>query len=206
MIIYLRTKSLFVGQHICAYTVNCIGHFIFRNMSCIESTRFEDLSVELIIEILEYFSANEIYFSFSQLNIRFNSMIKSFPHLSITINERTDPSIYCFFSSLESIYVGFRYSSKTKNMCRSRTYVKYYCRWYKRCRISNYAFYYKPNPDIEQLFVQQKPKYSRLRSMILFYVTSKLTESIFNGEYPNLQICHIDKCTITMSRSIDYRR
>lgn len=37
-----------------------------------ERTPLEDLSAELFIEIFDYFTANEIYFSFSHLNIRFS--------------------------------------------------------------------------------------------------------------------------------------
>lgn len=51
-------------------------------------TQFEDLSVELIVEILEYFTANEIYFSFSRLNIRFDSILKSLCNLLLIIKKK----------------------------------------------------------------------------------------------------------------------
>ena len=48
---------------------------------------------------MEYFTENEIYVSFSQLNLR----LKLLPNLILITEEDADPMIYSFFESFKSI-------------------------------------------------------------------------------------------------------
>jgi hypothetical protein len=61
---------------------------IYKNMNegC---TSLNDLSNDLILEIFDYLSFNEIYLSFADLNARFNILIESYPHhFDFQSNER----------------------------------------------------------------------------------------------------------------------
>ena len=65
-------------------------------------TRLEDLSVEVLMEIFVYFTAYEIYLSFSQLNNRLNLILKSLPNLVLVIHKHLDPSVLSFFYSFKA--------------------------------------------------------------------------------------------------------
>src|SRR5690349_13599279 len=78
-----------------------------REMDYSIITRLEDLPVEVLMEIFIYFTAGEVYLSFSQLNNRFNLILKSLPNLVLVIDEHLDPSVLSFFYSFNKILVKF---------------------------------------------------------------------------------------------------
>jgi len=78
-----------------------------REMDYSIINRLEDLPVEVLTEIFVYFTAREIYLSFSQLNNRLNLILKSLPNLVLVIHEHLETSALSFFYSFNKILIKF---------------------------------------------------------------------------------------------------
>ncbi|CAF4111862.1 unnamed protein product [Adineta steineri] len=89
-------------------------------MNSLRIITLEDLPVEMLMEIFSYFTADQIYFSFSQLNNYFNFIIKSLPKLKLVIHEHLDPSILSFFNSFNKII--FKFSGLHIFCCRCQSH------------------------------------------------------------------------------------
>lgn len=89
-------------------------HFFFlksnedEEMSDVLVSRLEDLPIEMLIEIFQYLSVHELYFSFSSLNTHLNSIIKAFPNLILITTSHWDPGL-SFFHSFGTVQVHFNY-------------------------------------------------------------------------------------------------
>jgi len=153
-------------------------------------TRLEDLPVEISIEIFHYLTPDELYLSFSQLNSRLNSILKSLPGLILLTWNHLDPSVVSFFNSFKAIHIVSRYL-ELGCRCKSHSinggnrlfdmYPSLDVYWHPRSPngIKNII-----RPDI----------CLRLESLVLPAASLKLAESIFRGEFPRLKICHLGKC------------
>jgi hypothetical protein len=71
-------------------------------------SRLEDLPYEMLIEIFQYLFVDELY-SFSNLNIRLNSIIKSLFKLMLITTFHHDPAL-SFFHPLSTIQIDFHHS------------------------------------------------------------------------------------------------
>ncbi|CAF0845399.1 unnamed protein product [Adineta steineri] len=164
-------------------------------------TRLEDLPVEMLMEIFIYFTADQIYFSFSQLNNYFNLILKSLPKLILVIHEHLDPFVLSFFNSFNKILVKFCDSHINRYRCRCQSHsINGGNRLYEIYPMIDPGWYLEFN---ENLFSYDPSKidniihpdnYSRLQSLVLPHASSKLTQLIFNGEFPRLKVCHLGKC------------
>jgi hypothetical protein len=67
---------------------------------------FEDLPVEIFTEIFRYLSARELYSSFSRLNIRLDSILKSLYNLFLVTAPHWDP-VLSFFDSFSAVQIYF---------------------------------------------------------------------------------------------------
>ncbi|CAF3983896.1 unnamed protein product [Adineta steineri] len=153
----------------------------------------------MLMEIFIYFTADQIYFSFSQLNNYFNLILKSLPKLILVIHEHLDPSVLSFFNSFNKILFKFCGSHTWFCSCQShsfnggnRLYEIYPTRdsgWYLKS--NEKRFPYDPS-KIENII--HPDNYSRLQSLVLPNASSKLIQLIFHGAFPRLKICHLGRC------------
>ncbi|CAF3870003.1 unnamed protein product [Adineta steineri] len=159
----------------------------------------EDLPVEMLMEIFIYFTADQIYFSFSQLNNSFNLIIKSLPKLILVIHGHFDPSVLSFFNSFNKILYKFCGSRMCCGRCQSHSinggnrlyeiYPEIDHGWYPKFHEDRFPYY--PS-KIDNIIHPEN--YSRLQSLVLPNASSKLTQLIFHGEFSRLKICHLGKC------------
>ncbi|CAF0802025.1 unnamed protein product [Adineta steineri] len=162
-------------------------------------TRLEDLPVEMLMEIFIYFTADQIYFTFSQLNNYFNLILKSLPKLNLVIHEHLDPSVLSFFDSFNKILVKFYGSPLEECGCQShsvnggnRLYEIYWIidiDWYQNLYEER-----SPYPPSKMENIIHPDNYSRLQSLVLPNASSKLIQLIFQGEFPRLKVCHLGRC------------
>ncbi|CAF1034940.1 unnamed protein product [Adineta steineri] len=162
-------------------------------------TKLENLPVEMLMEIFIYFTADQIYFSFSQLNNSFNLILKSLPKLILVIHEHLDPSVLSFFNSFNKIFYKFCGSRMCCGRCHLHSinggnrlygiYPEIDNGWYPKFHEERFPYY--PS-KIENII--QPDNYSRLQSLVLPNASSKLTQLIFHGEFPRLKVCHLGKC------------
>ncbi|CAF0875219.1 unnamed protein product [Adineta steineri] len=163
--------------------------------------RLEDLPVEMLMEIFIYITADQIYFSFSQLNNYFNLILKSLPKLILVVHEHLDPFILSFFNSFNKILVKFCDSHINRYRCRCQSHsINGGNRLYEIYPMIDPGWYLDFN---ENLFSYDPSKidniihpnnYSRVQSLVLPHASSKLTQLIFNGEFPRLKFCHLGIC------------
>ncbi|CAF3055574.1 unnamed protein product, partial [Rotaria sp. Silwood2] len=125
-------------------------------------THFEDLSIELIYEILEYLDAYDIYQSFFNLNMHFqNYVISSTFPLKINISTLSK-------SQFHDYYIHFIELNK------------YHIRLLNLSNIFVIDFFFSAKEDIST--------YSQLQTLILLNIKPKSTQKIFNRLFslPNL--------------------
>ncbi|CAF1092155.1 unnamed protein product [Rotaria sordida] len=154
-------------------------------------SRLEDLPVEILMEIFVYFTASEIYLSFSQLNNRLNLILKSLPNLVLIIRQHLDPSILSFFYSFNKILVKFYGWRMMRCKCQSHS-INGGNRLYEIYPTLNNEWFPRYSVEIENII--RPDIYSRLQSLVLPATSPKLTQLIFRGEFPCLRICHLGKC------------
>ena len=74
--------------------------------------RLEDLPVEILFEIFEYFKPDELYSLITHLNLRMNIILKNQPNLKISIKNHLEPAL-SFFNSFTSLTINFNYQIKS---------------------------------------------------------------------------------------------
>jgi len=158
-------------------------------MDCSKVLHLEDLPVEILIEIFDYFTANEIYLLFSQLNTRLNMILKSLPNVILMSKNHLD-SILTFFHSFKAIHI--------PNMNRDvfcGVKLRYVNNGHRLLHIYpsfDHYLYSEPFNKLEDII---RPNIcSQLRSLSVPNSSVKLIKLIFNGEFPRLEICHLGEC------------
>jgi hypothetical protein len=148
--------------------------------------RLEDLPIEILIEIFQYFWAHELYCSFSHLNIRLNSILKSLPNLILIVASHWDRP-FSFFHSVHTIQIHFN------NLTPS--YLSQYdfshctgIRSFLICSMMSSNSYLEPIEHIDRFICPDLC--SQLGSLWLPYCSQKLADWIFSGAFPRLKICH----------------
>ncbi|CAF3754332.1 unnamed protein product [Rotaria sp. Silwood1] len=154
-------------------------------------TRLENLPVEVLMEIFVYFTATEIYLSFSQLNNRLNLILKSLPNLVLVIREHLDSSVLSFFYSFNKILMKFSGSRSYGCDCQFHS-INGGNRLYEIYPTLDNEWYSRYSIEIENII--RPDIYSRLQSLVLPATPPKLTQLIFRSIFPRLRICHFGKC------------
>ncbi|CAF2551474.1 unnamed protein product [Rotaria sp. Silwood2] len=152
-------------------------------------TRFEDLPVEILMEIFDYFKANEIYLLFYKLNNRLKSAIKSLPVLIFVKKRRLGP-ILSFFHSFKAVHVKISHFDIRTSYQPNKIYGGH--RLLYTYSSTDYKWFPRRFHRIEKIILSDIC--SQLRSLILPASSSKLVQSIFRGEFSRLKICHLGKC------------
>lgn len=143
--------------------------------------RLEDLPMEIFMEIFQYFSVHELYFSFAYLNTRLNSILKSLPNLNLITASHCDP-VLSFFDSFRTIQLYFncpRLSSLSQfnfsNLAGTRSFI--IC---------------PPSPDLHNNIgpIEQLERFihpdlcPQLQYLRLPYCSKRLIHWIFTGAFP----------------------
>ena len=129
-------------------------------------TRFEELPAELISQIFVYFTTDELYKTFANLNDRLDCFIKSSCDLSLCITSHCDSfrAVFVYFTELKLSGV----------------------RSFHVFRLTNSDEYIE---SIEQFI---HPNLSpRLESLQVPFCSQSILNWIFDGKFPRLKICHI---------------
>ncbi|CAF1159833.1 unnamed protein product [Adineta steineri] len=142
------------------------------------------------MEIFDYFTGDEIYLLFSQLNIRLNLILKSLPNVIVTTQNRLE-SILTFFNSFKAISIPY-YTEGLDFTYKEPQYVPN----------GHRLLYIYPSFDYQQFYgrfnktddIIRPNICSQLRSLSLPNSSAKLLELIFNGEFPRLEISHLGRC------------
>lgn len=152
--------------------------------------RLEDLPVEILMEIFVYFTADEIYLSFSQLNNRLNLILKSLPNLILVIHKHLDPSVVSFFYSFNKILIKFK---REPFFCDCQSHpINGGNRLFEIYPTLDNEWYSPYLNNIENII---RPNIcSRLQSLVLPATSPELTQLIFRGEFLRLRNCHLGKC------------
>jgi hypothetical protein len=152
--------------------------------------RFENLPVEIFMEIFDYFTANQLYLSFSQLNSRIDSILKSLNNLILMVKDGFEPSVSSFFHSFKAIHIDFDHLL----VC---IFYKSYIipdghHLFQTYSVWDNSWYHRRSKEEEDI-IRPDIRF-RLQSLVLPATTSKLIQSIFTGEFPRLEICHLGEC------------
>ena len=153
-----------------------------RNVS-----QLEQLPVEMLTEIFQYLSVHELYFSFSQLNLRLNSILKSMCNLTIETTSHHDHAL-SFFNSFAAVQIHFNDSKSSplsqfdlSNFTGIQSFII--------CRSIYSDRYLEP---IEQLDNFIGPiQCPQLKSLRIPYCSQRFADWIFTGAFPHLKICHL---------------
>lgn len=150
-------------------------------------TQFDDLPVEMLMDIFRYLSVHELYFSFSQLNTHLNFILQSLRNLILVTASHRDP-VFSFFNSFVEIQIQFNNSSSSalsqfnfSNFINLRSFS-----------ISQLIFsdsYIEPIEQLEQFISPNLCPH--LQSLRIPYCSQKLADWIFTGAFPYLKICHL---------------
>jgi hypothetical protein len=158
-----------------------------KEMNVTNISQFEDLPVEMLIEIFRYLSIHELCFAFSQLNLRLNSILKSMRSLILVTSSHCDP-VLSFFDSFAAVQIHFHASTSSplaqfnvSNFTGIQSFVI--------CRSIYSDAYLEP---IEQLDKFICPTLCpQLQSLRIPYCSQTLADWIFTGAFPHLKICHL---------------
>jgi hypothetical protein len=154
-----------------------------------DSTVFqlEDLPMEIFVEIYQYLSVHDLYFSFSHLNSRLNSIFKSLPNLNLIATSHLDP-VLSFFKSFSTVQLHFDCSrSSILSQFNLSNFIG----------IQSFTIdltvdsldYIQP---VEQLEEFLHPDLSpHLRFLRIPYCSKRLIRWIFTGAFPQLKACHL---------------
>lgn len=158
-----------------------------KEMNLTNISQLEDLPVEMLIEIFRYLSVQEIYFSFSQLNIRLNSILKSLCNLSLETTSHCDPVLF-FFNSFAAVQIHFNGSNSSllsqfnfSNFTGIQSFII--------CRSIYSDEYLEPIEQLEKFICPTLCPH--LQSLRIPYCSQTLADWIFNGAFPHLKICHL---------------
>ncbi|CAF3390840.1 unnamed protein product [Rotaria socialis] len=170
-------------------------------IDCSTVTRIEDLSVGILIEFFDYFTAAEIYLSFSQVNSRLKEIIKSLPYLTLMANDHLE-TIISFSHSFTAIHFDVRH-------LRGYRFRQPYVTQGGNCLLQAYP---SLDSDWYPLLINELENIicpdicSQLRSLILPASSSNLVQFIFSGHFPHLEICHLGRSDpVPFSLSVNTR-
>jgi len=150
-------------------------------------SRLEDLPVEMLIEIFRYLSVHELYFSFSQLNIRLNSILKSLSNLILVTTSHCD-SVFSFFNSFTLVRIQF--INSTSSSLSQFNFSKFIgIRSFIIFRSIHSDRYIEPIEQLEQFICPTLCPH--LQSLRIPYCSQALADWIFTGAFPYLKICHL---------------
>ncbi|CAF1411572.1 unnamed protein product [Adineta steineri] len=144
----------------------------------------EHLPNELIIELLKYFKAQELFQSFYNLNIRFNSLIKSLTHL-IYSTKQNDNHILSY-PYIRTLIIDTKIQDQLRYFTNIRRLILDYA-------TDDFISQFNGNilPNLEYLSIYHK--------IHPFYMPDLRTK-IFSNTFPNLKYCYISRmrppCTI----------
>ena len=149
--------------------------------------RLEDLPVELLMEIFRYLSVHELYFSFSSLNRRLNTILKSLRNLILITTSHCDP-VFAFFDSFAAVQIHFNSSNSSplsqfnfSNFMNIQSFII--------CRSIYSDEYLEPIDQLEKFICPILCPH--LRSLRIPYCSQTLANWIFTGAFPHLKICHL---------------
>jgi hypothetical protein len=158
-----------------------------KEMNVTNISQLEGLPVELLIEIFRYLSVHELYFSFSQLNIRLNSILKSLCNLILATTSHCD-SVFSFFNSFAAVQIHFNNSNASplsqfnySNFIGIRSFIIFRSVYSDK--------YIEPIEQLEKFICPTLCPY--LQSLRIPYCSQTLTDWIFTGAFPHLKICHL---------------
>src|SRR5262249_39821521 len=150
-----------------------------REMDYSIITRLDDLPVEIFMEIFDYLTTSEIYFSFSQLNNRLNSIFKSLPHLMLSPENYLDRFVLSFLNSFKAIRSISRHSYPLCS-CKSHS-INGGNRLFEIYPLWDPLWHPDLSNDLEKII---RPDIClQLRTLVLPATSSKLAQLIFNGEF-----------------------
>ncbi len=151
-------------------------------------SRLEDLSVELLFEIFEYLTPDELYASIVDLNTHLNSILKKQPNLFLVTRSHLNP-VLSFLDSFVTIHIHLTYSTQSRlsqfqflNLVNIRSlhiYISYYAYW-NIVSIDELNSFIHPN------------RCPLLESLRLPCCTTMLAEFIFTGAFRYLKVCVIN--------------
>jgi hypothetical protein len=161
-------------------------------MSKLNVTRLEDLSVEILFEIFEYLTPDELYSSIAHLNIRLNSILKIQPIKLIISKKAHLKPVLSFFDSFVSLNITFPNSANQYRLSQFQFLNLINIR-----SLSIYIVYYVGwtvvSIDELNLFIHPD-RCPLLESLNLSCCTTRLAEFIFTGAFRHLKVCVIKNC------------
>lgn len=174
---------------ICSSFLSSIERLIIQceEITMENQSQWEDLPVEMIMEIFRYLSLQELYFSFSHLNLRLNRILKSLNHLLLQTTSHYDP-VLSFFHSFTTIRIHF-------SNCNSSPLSKFHfshliqLQSFTICRSVYADKYLEPIEQLDQLL--SPTRCPRLQSLRIPYCSQTFADWIFSGAFPHLKICHL---------------
>jgi hypothetical protein len=149
--------------------------------------QLEDLPVEILVKICRYLSARELYSSFSRLNIRLDSILKSLCTLFLITVPHWDP-VLSFFDSYHGVQIYFN------DLCPS-TLSQFNFTYFIGVRSfsifhSSYSDrFIEPIEQLERFICPDLCPY--LQSLQIPYCSQKLADWIFTDAFPHLKRCHL---------------
>jgi hypothetical protein len=150
-------------------------------------SRLEDLPYEMLIEIFQYLFAHELYFSFSNLTIRINSIIKSLSKLMLITISHCDP-VFSFFHSLSAIQIDFHHS--TSSLLSQFNFSSFVgIRSFSLPPMTCFNSYIEPIEQIDTFICPDLCP--QLQSLRIPFCLQRLADWIFSGAFPQLKICHL---------------
>jgi hypothetical protein len=156
-------------------------------MNVANISQLEDLPVEMLTEIFRYFTVQELYFSFSQLNSRLNSILKSMCNLIVKTTSHCDPAL-SFFDSFAAVQIHFNDStSSTLSQFNFSNFIG--IQSFVICRTIFSDEYFEPIEQLDKFICPTLcPQLEYLR---IPYCSQTLADWIFTGAFPHLKICHL---------------
>lgn len=160
-------------------------------MMNLATTCLESFPNELLLELFEYISPEDLYRIFSHLNIRLNSLIHSLQNFRVILVENWDDHTYpipFYASQISSLIVkhdqpiDFSFYPNLRSLKLSRP-------THEQCNAIQSTYL----PYLEHLFISN------------FYFSDRseqLCQLIFSSTFSRLQTCQIDRMTITTSHSL----
>ena len=150
-------------------------------------SQLEDLPMEMLIEIFRYLSVHELCLSFSQLNSRINSILKSLCNLILITISHSDP-VFSFFNSFAAVQIHFNDSkSSTLSQFNFSNFIGVQSFTIFRSIYSDR--YIEPIEQLEKFLCPTLCPH--LQSLRIPYCSQTLADWIFTGTFPCLEICHL---------------
>lgn len=131
--------------------------------------------------------SHEILKSFTYLNNRFDSLIKSSCNLHLSTASHCDP-VFSFYNSFQAASIYFA-DLKSSRLFQFNLLKFIGLRSFHIFRLTDSRRYIEPIEQLEQFI---HPRLSpRLESFQVPYCSQSIVDWIFNGQFPYLKICHL---------------